>query len=163
MNRVLSFALFVLMLPIGMLAQEPGMKVPSVTMAPVGKVQVKPGGSATVQLDFRVGSDFHINSNKPKSELLIPTVLKLEASEPVSVAAVKYPPGQDESFPFAPGEKLSVYSGDFTITAVVNALGKATVGEFPVSGTLRFQACDRSACYPPKSIPVKFQVSVVGK
>jgi hypothetical protein len=147
----------------GVLAQEPGMKVPSVTMASVGKVQVKPGGSATVQLDFRVGSDFHINSNKPKSELLIPTVLKLEASEPVSVAAVKYPAGQDESFPFAPGEKLSVYSGDFTITAVVKAPAKATAGEFPVSGTLRFQACDRSACYPPKSIPVKFSVAVVGK
>jgi len=142
-------------------AQEPGTKVPSVELASVGKVQVKAGGSATVQLDFRVGSEFHINSNKPKSELLIPTVLKLTPTTPVAVASVKYPDGQDMSFPFAPNEKLSVYSGDFTITAVVKAPVSATSGDFPVSGSLRFQACDRSACYPPRSTPVSFIVSVV--
>ena len=146
-----------------LVGQEPGTKVPSVTFAPVGKVQVKSGGSATVQLDFRVGSEFHINSNQPKSELLIPTVLKLSSSGPVNVASLKYPAGQDVSFPFAPGEKLSVYSGDFTVTAVVKASAKATSGEYPLNGELRFQACDKSACYPPRAIPVKFEVSVVGR
>ena len=137
-------------------AQEPGTEVPSVELAPVGKVQVKAGGSATVQLDFRVGSEFHINSNKPHSELLIPTVLKLTPTTPVAVASVKYPDGQDVSFPFAPDEKLSVYSGDFTITAVVKAPAKCHSRRLPVTGSLRFQACDRSACYPPRSIPVNF-------
>jgi hypothetical protein len=65
------------------------------------------------------------------------------------------------SFPFAPTEKLSVYSGDFTITTVIKASSKATNGTYPVSGKLHFQACDRSACYPPKSIPVKFEVTVL--
>jgi hypothetical protein len=144
-------------------AQEPGTRVPSVELAPVGKVQVKAGGSVTVQLDFRVGSEFHINSNKPHSELLIPTVLKLSPTNPVAVAAVKYPEGQDMSFPFAPDEKLSVYSGDFTIAAVIKAPANAPSGNFSVTGTLRFQACDRSACYPPRSIPVNFNVSVVAR
>lgn len=144
------------------LAQEPGTKVPSVELASVGKVHVKAGGAATVQLDFRVGSEFHINSNKPKSELLIPTVLKLTPTAPVAVASVKYPDGQDMSLPFSPNEKLSVYSGDFTITAVIKAPANAPNGDFPVSGSLHFQACDRSACYPPRSIPVSFNVSVVG-
>lgn len=144
------------------LAQEPGTKVPSVELASVGKVQVKAGGTAAVQLDFRIGSEFHINSHKPKSELLIPTVLKLTASAPVAVASVKYPDGQDMSFPFSPDEKLSVYSGDFTITAVIKAPANAPSGDFPVSGSLHFQACDRSACYPPRSLPVNFNVSVVG-
>ena len=144
-------------------AQGPGEKVPSVVMAPVGKVQVRAGNTANVELDFRIGSEFHINSNKPKSELLIPTALKLSAAEPVSVVALKYPAGQDMSFPFAPDEKLSVYSGDFAITAVVKAPAKAANGDYPVTGELRFQACDRSACYPPRSIPVKFEVAVVGR
>ncbi len=39
----------------------------------------------------------------------------------------------------------------------------AQAGDYPVTGELRFQACDRSACYPPRAIPVKFVVSVVGK
>lgn len=163
MNRARAVLILAWFLAGHALAQEPGTRVPSVTLAPVGRVQVRPGGSATVQLDFRVGSEFHINSNKPKSELLIPTVLKLAASAPLAVASEKYPAGEDLSFPFAPGEKLSVYSGDFSITVVIKAAARAASGEFPVGGELRFQACDRSACYPPRSIPVQFAVAVVGR
>jgi hypothetical protein len=144
-------------------AQEPGHKVPSVELASIGKVQVKPGGSAAVPLDFRVGSEFHINSNKPHSELLIPTVLKLGSSAPIAVVALKYPAGEEIAFAFSQGEKLSVYSGDFSITATVKAAPAATAGTYPVEGELHFQACDRSACYPPKSIPVKFSVTVAAK
>ena len=145
------------------LAQSPGDKLPSVIMAPVGNVQVRAGASAAGSLDFRIGSEFHINSHTPKSELLIPTAIKLTTPDQVTVADVKYPPGQDVSFPFSPDEKLSVYSGDFTIDTVIKAPANAAAGTYPVTGTLRFQACDHSACYPPKTIPVQFQVTVVKK
>ena len=150
-------------------AQEPGTVVPSIQFAPVGKVQLKPGESKSVPLDFRIANEFHVNSNKPHSELLIPTALNIppgqmfKAGTSVGVASLQYPAGQDLSFPFAPGEKLSVYSGDFSITAVVKASPKAATGDYPISGELRFQACDKSACYPPRAIPVKFTVSVAGK
>jgi hypothetical protein len=150
-------------------AQEPGTVVPSIEFAPVGKVQLKPGESKNVPLDFRIASQFHVNSNKPHSEILIPTSLNVPAAQmfkpgtAAGVASLQYPAGEDVSFPFAPGEKLSVYSGDFSITAVVKASAKATAGEYPISGELRFQACDKSACYPPKSIPVKFTIAVSGK
>lgn len=163
MRRAFQFLPLVFLLSVLAFAQEPGTRVPTVTMAPVGKVQVRAGSSATVQLDFRIGSEFHINSNKPKSELLIPTALHLSAGEPLNIAAVNYPAGQDVSFPFAPTEKLSVYSGDFTISATVKVSAKAGNGMYPVSGELHFQACDRSACYPPRSIPVKFEVTVLNR
>jgi hypothetical protein len=144
-------------------AQQPGQTVPTVEVAPVGKVQVRAGATAKVELDFRIGSEFHINSNKPHSELLIPTTLQLDATPPIKISAVTYPAGQDMSFPFAPTDKLSVYSGDFSITTVIKALPTATNGNYPVTGQLHFQACDRSACYPPKSIPVKFEVTVLNR
>ena len=143
-----------------LLAQGFGDK-PPVEIAPIGNVQVKAGGSKTVSLDFRIGSEYHINSHTPKSPLLIPTVLKLSGPEQVTVADLKYPAGQDMSFPFSPDEKLSVYSGDFSVEAVIKTAANLAAGNYPVSGTLRFQACDHSACYPPKSIPVQFQVTVV--
>ena len=145
------------------LAQAPGERQPSVIMAPVGNVQLRAGGSTNLPLDFRIGTDFHINSNKPKADYLIPTVLKLNPPEPVAVADVKYPAGEDMSFAFSPNEKLSVYSGDFTINAVLKAPANAAAGTYAVTGELRFQACDRSACYPPRSIPVQFQMTVVKK
>ncbi len=132
-------------------------------MAPIGNVQLQAGASTSVELDFRVGSEFHINSHHPKVDYLIPTVLKFNAPEQLSVADVKYPAGEEMSFAFSPDEKLSVYSGDFSINAVLKAPTGATPGSYPVTGQLRFQACDHSACYPPHSIPVQFQVTVVKK
>jgi len=144
-------------------SQEPGYKQPSVVMAAVENIQLRAGGSFSLALDFRIGTDFHINSNKPRADYLIPTVLKLNPTEPVAVADVKYPAGEDMTFAFSPNEKLSVYSGDFTIDTVLKAPANAAAGTYPVKGELRFQACDRSACYPPRSIPVQFQVIVVRK
>lgn len=134
---------------------------PYVVMAPVGNVQLRPGATKDISLAFRVGSEYHINSHTPKSPLLIPTALKLDATTPVKLGDVKYPAGQDMSFAFSGDEKLNVYSGDFVIDAFVAAPANAAAGNYPVKGTLRFQACDHSACYPPRNLPVEFQVTVV--
>jgi hypothetical protein len=134
---------------------------PFVVMAPVGKVELRSGATKAVSLDFRVGPEFHINSHTPNSPLLIPTALKLEAQPPVLLGDVKYPAGQDVSFAFSGDEKLNVYSGDFTIDASLKVPAAAAAGSYPVKGSLRFQACDHSACYPPRNIPVEFQVTVV--
>jgi len=163
MSRWLCLAA-ILLAPAGLLpAQAPGEKQPTVIMAPVGNVEVHPGRSTDLELDFRIGTEFHINSNKPRADYLIPTVLKLTPAPPITLGDVKYPPGEDMSFAFAPNEKLSVYSGDFAINALLKCAPRATPGTYPLKGELRFQACDHSACYPPRSIPVQFQVTVVAK
>lgn len=160
MKRFAVLVLGALLLAVLLQAQSMDDK-PFVVMAPIGKVQLRAGATKDVNLDFRVGPEFHINSHMPKSPLLIPTALKLEAQAPVVLGDVKYPAGQDVSFAFSGDEKLNVYSGDFTIDAFLKAPTDAAVGSYPVKGTLRFQACDHSACYPPRNIPVEFQVTVV--
>jgi hypothetical protein len=160
MKRFAVLVLGALLLAVLLQAQSMDDK-PFVVMAPIGKVQLRAGATKDVNLDFRVGPEFHINSHTPKSPLLIPTALKLEAQAPVMLGEVKYPAGQDVSFAFSGDEKLNVYSGDFTIDAFLKAPADAAAGSYPVKGTLRFQACDHSACYPPRNIPVEFQVTVV--
>jgi len=161
--RWLLWGLTILFVAAATLAQSPGDREPSVIVAPVGNVQLRAGSTAKLALDFRIGTDFHINSNKPRADYLIPTILKLTPAEPVAVAELKYPEGEDMTFAFSPNEKLSVYSGDFSINTVLKAPASAVAGTYPVKGELRFQACDRSACYPPKSIPIQFQVTVLKK
>lgn len=160
MKRTIAPLALLLLLTGFVLAQNLNDKSP-VIMAPAGNVQVHAGASKNIPLDFRVESDFHINSHTPKSPLLIPTVLKLNMPQQVTMADVKYPAGQDLTFAFSPDEKLNVYSGDFSIDALVKVPAGASPGTYHVKGELRFQACDHSACYPPRSIPVQFQVTVV--
>jgi len=50
---------------------------PSVSLVTSEPATVAPGKTAQAELLFRVGPGFHINSNKPNSELLIPTSLNL--------------------------------------------------------------------------------------
>ncbi|HZP63103.1 MAG TPA: protein-disulfide reductase DsbD domain-containing protein [Terriglobales bacterium] len=145
-----------------LLAQESfGKKVPSVTMSPAGVATVTRGKSSTVNLEFQVERGFHVNSNKPSAEYLIPTILRLDPPTDIVIGKTTYPDGQEMSFAFAPNEKLSVYSGTFTVAVSVRPLASVLPSKYELRGTLRYQACDNAACYPPKTLPVKFEVKVV--
>lgn len=142
-------------------AQSPGQKTPSVTLAPMAPVTVTRGQARAVSLEFRVAPGFHINSNTPKSEFLIPTALKMNPPTDIAITKVSYPEGKDMSFPFAPDEPLNVYSGDFTVTMAVRPLHSVPPSKYAIHGELKYQACDNAACYPPKKLPVDFEVKVV--
>jgi len=151
-----------LMLPASLLGQESfGKKIPSVTMSPAPITTVTRGKANSVNLEFHVESGFHINSNKPSAEYLIPTTLKLQTPTDIVVGKITYPPGQEMSFAFAPDEKLSVYSGDFTVAVSVRPLASVLPSKYEFHGNLRYQACDNAACYPPRNLPVKFEVKVI--
>jgi len=136
-------------------------RVPSVSFAPVSLVTATRTVETPVKLNFRVASGFHINSNLPKSEFLIPTALKMDLPTDIVLGKIAYPAGQDLAFPFSPSEMLSVYSGDFTVTEAVHPLRSVVPGKYIMHGVLRYQACDNAQCFPPKSIPVRFEVKVV--
>jgi hypothetical protein len=137
-----------------------GPKSAAVTMAPVPVAGVVQGKPTTVPLVFRVASGYHINSNQPKSEFLIPTALKVGANTDIVIGKITYPEGQDMSFAFAPDEKLNVYTGDFTVGITVHPMHTASTGKYMIRGTLKYQACDKVACYPPKQLPISFDVKI---
>jgi Thiol:disulfide interchange protein DsbD, N-terminal len=137
-----------------------GNPAPRVEMAWASPVRVEAGGDSTVTLNFRVRPNFHINSNKPGSKLLIPTVLKLSPPTDIIVGSTDYPAGKDMKLSFAPGEKLNVYTGNFEVTTRVITMRKTPPGNYRVRGDLKYQACDNRACYPPTTIPVIFDVTV---
>jgi hypothetical protein len=137
---------------------EAGGKTPQ-TVRFEGPEQAKVAAhkSQVVELRFRIQDGYHINSHTPHEKNLIPTQLMVVDGDGVNVAAVDFPPGTDTSFPFAPNEKLSVYTGTVTLRAHVTV----TAGGHLLQGALRYQACDANACMPPRKIPVA--VSLLAK
>ena len=124
-------------------------------------VEVEAGKSQVVELRFRVDQGFHINSHAPKDELLIPTVLKFDASKGVKVADEEYQKGSAFRLRVGSGgptgETLDVYQGEFRVSMRV----VAPKGASTMTGSLHYQACDNTACFPPKTLPV--MVAVTGK
>jgi hypothetical protein len=157
-RRLLMIA--VLMATAGAQDLPPGSKAPSITYFAPEITSVYRGHAADVQLQFRIASGFHINSNRPKQEYLKKTELKFDAPTDIAIVKVSYPEGEDRSFAFDPNEKLSVYTGDFAIGVSVRPLKTVLPAKYAVHGTLKYQACDNAACYPPRQIPVSFEVKV---
>lgn len=131
-----------------------------VTVAPVSPVKVAQGGKAPVEIMFRVIPGFHINSNKPSSDLYIPTAVRFDVPTDISVAKMEYPQGELVSFPFDPDTKLSVYTGDIAVKGLVLTAKSTPRGTYRVHANLRYQACDNRACYPPADVPLAFDVTV---
>lgn len=132
-----------------------------VSMAPVPLTNIDRGRPGAVELQFRVARGFHINSNQPKQDYLKKTELKLDAPTDIVIGRITYPAGQDRSFPFAPNDKLSVYSGDFAVEVTVRPLHNVLPAKYAIHGFLKYQACDNAACYPPKQLPVTFEVKIL--
>ncbi|MGH9644080.1 MAG: protein-disulfide reductase DsbD domain-containing protein [Terriglobales bacterium] len=140
--------------------EEFGPKGPVVTLSAAPVVTVAQGKAITVPITFNVAGGYHINSNHPKSDYLIPTALKIEPATDIVIGKTTYPAGQDMSFAFAPDEKLNVYTGNFEIDVLVHPLRAVQPGKYVVRGSLKYQACDNKACYPPKNLPVSFDVKI---
>jgi len=118
-------------------------------------VVVTPGKVQVVELRFRVEDGFHINSHTPKDGLLIPTTLKAVAG--VDVKGVEYPAGKPFKLTVGDGEVLDVYQGDFLVKVRLIA----DPGQSTMTATLHYQACDNAACFPPRDLAVR--VDVTGK
>ena len=133
----------------------------SVSFEPPPITAVYRGRPSTVELQFRIHSGYHINSNQPKQEYLKKTELKMDPPTDIAIEKVTYPAGEDRSFPFAPEEKLNVYTGDFAVDVTVRPLKTVLPAHYAVHGTLKYQACDNAACYPPKQLAVSFEIKVL--
>jgi len=121
------------------------------------QLTVTAGKATDVALHFRVAPGLHVNSHAPKDEFLIPTTFSIPDGLGVQLAAVTYPVGKDFTLPADPQNRLSVYTDEFVIQARI----VAAVGNHLIEAKLHFQACDKSICLPPKTIPVA--IDVIGK
>lgn len=134
---------------------------PTIVYHPPEITSIDRGHLGGVVLQFRIPGGYHINSNQPKQEYLKKTELKLDPPTDIAIAGVTYPAGEDRSFPFDPNEKLNVYTGDFAVKVLVRPLRTVLPAKYAVHGMLKYQACDNAACYPPKQLPISFEIKVI--
>jgi hypothetical protein len=119
------------------------------------QVTVPAGKPSQVELHFRVAQGLHINSHTPSDNYLIPTTFSIPDGAGARLDAANYPAGTMISLPIDPKTRLSVYTGEFEITARI----VAAAGSHAVQARLRYQACDQNQCLPPKTITVPIQIT----
>jgi len=111
--------------------------------------------NATVQarIPVTVMGGFHVNSNKPSEEYLIPLKLTWTSTGALQPVQVVYPKPSQEKYEFAE-KPLSVLTGSFDLVASFKVAANASAGPGAAAGKLRYQACNNRACFPPKTVDV---------
>jgi DsbC/DsbD-like thiol-disulfide interchange protein len=112
----------------------------------------------------KIAEGYHMNSHKPSDAYLIPTTLTPQPPAGIRLIDTVYPPGHNKTFPFSPDKPLNVYSGSVTLRLRLTAGADAPLGATAIPITLRYQACNNSACLPPVKVPisVKLEVAAAG-
>jgi thiol:disulfide interchange protein DsbD len=128
------------------------------SVSPVDKLTIQRGASGEVKITAQLQPGFHVNSNTPSEDYLIP--LKLTwAKEPLQAEQVIYPKPQSEKYDFSP-TPLSVFSGNFEIVTRFKAPADARNGPAIMNGKLRYQACNNKECLPPRTIEIPVTVEI---
>jgi hypothetical protein len=130
-----------------------------VTVGEIANVTLRPGESGNVTVPLIVAPGYHIQSNPASNEFLVPLELQLEDSDDIRFGAPDYPTAAPYRLE-GTDEDLMTYHGNLSVTIRVTLSPSVSIGEKPVTGTLRYQACDSKRCLFPSSIPVSFKVIV---
>ncbi len=129
------------------------------TLGQLPKVAGKRGAVVQVKLPCVVRAGYHVNSNTPSDEYLIPLKLTWKATGALEGGQLTYPKPSLEKYEFSE-KPLSVFTGSFDILANFKVAANAPAGPGVAVGQLRYQACSDKACYPPKNIEVSIPYQV---
>lgn len=122
-------------------------------------LQVQQGKEIKVILNAKIDNTWHINSNKPNDEFLIPSVVTIKGNG-IKLTGVKYPKAHDITLSFS-DTPVSVYEGDVKFEITITADKSAAPGKQNVEVKLNYQACNDQSCLPPNSVTANLELEIL--
>ena len=120
--------------------------------------KIYPGGEIKLAVKAKIDSSWHINSNKPYDDYLIPTKLEIE-NPGFQIEQTSYPKAHDLKLSFSENP-LSVWQYNILIGCLIKAKENLAPGNYPVVVVLNYQGCNNATCLPPTSVKDTVQIEV---
>lgn len=125
--------------------------------------KIYPGTEFKIALETNVAEGWHINSNKPYDEYLIPTSLIIPENPHFTLIKIAYPKPHDFKFSFSESP-LSVWeAGTVYIGGLITVDSLIKPGTYPLLVELEYQACNDISCQAPTSVIDTLLVEVADK
>lgn len=135
-------------------------QVTHVKLAETPVINLKPGEQTIAAIKFEITQGFHIMSDNPGSENLLPTTFKIEPVKEIEFGKIIFP--ASSTFKIKGTEEIfNVFDSTIIINIPVSAGTKIVKGKYELEGNLFYQACDNRKCYFPKEL--KFPVTIIVK
>jgi len=123
------------------------------------KIAGKRGAVVQSKIPVTIREGFHVNSNKPNEEFLIPLKLTWSSTGALEGGTITYPTPTQEKYEFSE-KPVSIFTGSFNLVANFKVAANAPAGPGIAAGKLRYQACSDKACFPPKTVDVSISYQV---
>ena len=133
-----------------------------VSIVPGPPLEIAAGERGEYALELRITKGYHIQSNPASAKYLIPVTVTLEPNDAIAIGKPIYPPG----IPFrlkGSQTDISTYEDTIRIKIPIQVNSDAKPGEVALKGTLRFQGCDATLCFPPVKLPFEIKLRIVKK
>ncbi len=124
--------------------------------------KVYPGTEFKLALEVNVAEGWHINSDKPYDEYLIPTSLIIVENPNFRLKKVAYPKPHDYKFSFSESP-LSVWEGTIYKGALIEVDSNTIPGNYSLVVELQYQACNEMSCQAPTTLTDTINVLVADK
>lgn len=118
---------------------------------------VKRGENGKHVLKAVILQGFHVNSDKPRDEFLIPLKLTWDTPSPIEIKAITYPKPEEMTLN---GSQMVVYTGTIPIETQFVVAKDAPKGATNITGKLKYQACNDHMCFRPMTLDVKFSAVI---
>jgi hypothetical protein len=115
--------------------------------------------AATLAVELRIRPGWHVNAEKPLQDYLVPTTVRLAASDRGwRIERMAYPAPREIRLGFQP-ETLALYEGAVRIEALLQETG-GQGGALPwLAVEVRLQACSDQVCLAPETLTLKVPVA----
>jgi thioredoxin:protein disulfide reductase len=139
-------------------AQNPDSVVSIRAIAPAESLQA--GKPAVITVELSISNPYHINSDRPLENYLIPTALELTPYPGVAFGKATFPPPAIKKLPFS-DSPMSVYEGTIKISTEITPDFNLKQKDIILQGKIRYQACDNYTCLRPVRQPFSLKLFIV--
>ncbi|MCH7773053.1 MAG: thioredoxin fold domain-containing protein [Bacteroidetes bacterium] len=121
-----------------------------------------PAGEFKIAIEADVEETWHINSNNPKDEFLIPTTVMIDDTINFNLLKIAYPEAHDIKLGFS-DTPLSVWEGKVYFGGLVKAADNLLPGKYPLVISVEYQACNDKSCLAPTIVADTLLIQIAGK
>ncbi len=121
--------------------------------------RVRAGSQFKIAIIAKVENSWHINSDKPNEDYLIPTIIMIDTTKGFRLHDVDFPKANEVKLSFSK-KPLSVWEGEIYFSGIIDVPENLSPGNYPVIVMLDYQSCNNETCSPPASAKDTLLVSV---
>jgi len=122
--------------------------------------KIQPEGEIKLAFKITIKEGWHINSNKPKEDYLIPTEVKISSDISIQQSEIVYPNAHEIKLDFS-DIPVSVFEGEVFVGTTIKIPRNTELGEKKLFVELTYQGCNNVSCMAPNNLIDTLVIEIV--